>query len=114
MAARETHLRVLRLLQANPHMTQRDLADELGVSLGKVNYCMKELLLKGLVKMQNFSNSRNKLGYAYLLTPSGVAAKARLTAEYLKIKVAEYESLKLEIEQLKVEATGRQAKEGSR
>jgi EPS-associated MarR family transcriptional regulator len=114
MTARETHLRVLRLLQANPHLTQRDLADELGVSLGKVNYCMKELLLKGLVKMQNFSNSRNKLGYAYLLTPSGVAAKARLTAEYLKIKVAEYESLKREIEQLRVEASSRQVKESSR
>lgn len=114
MAARETHLRVLRLLQANPHLTQRELADELGVSLGKVNYCMKELLLKGLVKMQNFGNSRNKLGYAYLLTPSGLAAKARLTTEFLRIKVAEYESLKLEIEQLRVEAARRQVKEGSR
>jgi EPS-associated MarR family transcriptional regulator len=112
MAARETHLRVLRLLQADPHLTQRELADALGVSLGKVNYCMKELLLKGLVKMQNFSNSRNKLGYAYLLTPSGVAAKARLTAEYLKIKVAEYESLKHEIEQLRVETSGHAGKEG--
>ena len=114
MAANETHLRVLRLLQANPHMTQRELADELGVSLGKVNYCVKELALKGLVKMQNFSNSRNKLGYAYLLTPSGVTAKARLTAEYLKIKVAEYESLKREIEQLRGETSGRQVKENSR
>ena len=113
MAANETHLRVLRLLQANPHMTQRELADELGVSLGKVNYCIKELLIKGLVKMQNFSNSRNKLGYAYLLTPSGVAAKARLTAEYLRIKVSEYESLKREIAQLRVEASGRQVKESS-
>lgn len=114
MAANETHLRVLRLLQANPKLTQRELADQLGVSLGKVNYCMKELAVKGLVKMQNFSNSRNKLGYAYLLTPSGVAAKARLTAEYLRIKVAEYESLKREIEQLRVEASGRQIKESSR
>ena len=104
MPYKETHLRVLRLLQANPHMTQRELADVLGVSLGKVNYCMKELLKKGLVKMQNFSKSHNKLSYAYLLTPSGVAAKARLTSEYLRIKVDEYESLKQEIEQLRGEA----------
>ena len=114
MASKETHLRVLRLLQGNPHMTQRELADALGVSLGKVNYCMKELLVKGLIKMRNFSKSRNKLSYAYLLTPSGVAAKARLTAEYLRIKVAEYESLEREIAQLRVEASGRQAKEGTR
>lgn len=114
MAPKETHLRVLRLLQANPHMTQRELAHALGVSLGKVNYCMKELLVKGLLKMRNFSNSRNKLSYAYLLTPSGVAAKARLTAEYLRIKVAEYESLEREIAQLRVEASARQARVGSR
>ena len=114
MASKETHLRVLRLLQGNPHMTQRELADALGVSLGKVNYCMKELLVKGLIKMRNFSKSRNKLSYAYLLTPSGVAAKARLTAEYLRIKVAEYESLEREIAQLRVEASARQAKEGTR
>jgi len=105
MASTETHLRVLRLLQANPHLTQRELADELGVSLGKVNYCVKALLLKGLIKMQNFGKSRNKLGYAYLLTPSGVTAKTKLTAEYLQIKMAEYEALKREIEQLKVEVS---------
>ncbi len=114
MASKETHLRVLRLLQANPHMTQRELADELGVSLGKANYCMRELVVKGLIKMRNFSNSRNKLSYAYLLTPSGVAAKARLTAEYLRIKVAEYASLEREIEQLRIEASSRPAKERSR
>jgi EPS-associated MarR family transcriptional regulator len=114
MPSTETHLRVLRLLQANPHMTQRELADELGVSLGKVNYCMKELLKKGLIKMQNFSKSSNKFSYAYLLTPSGVSAKARLTTEYLRIKMTEYESLKREIEQLRGEASGRQLKEGNR
>ena len=114
MPSKETHLRVLRLLQANPHMTQRDLADELGVSLGKVNYCMKELLKKGLIKMQNFGKSHNKLSYAYLLTPSGVAAKARLTAEYLRIKIDEYESLKREIKQLRGEASGREGHEGRR
>lgn len=114
MPSSETHLRVLRLLQANPHMTQRELADELGVSLGKVNYCLKALLLKGLIKMQNFGNSNNKLGYAYLLTPSGVAAKARLTAEYLRIKSVEFEALKREIELLQVEAASGKVKEGSR
>lgn len=111
MEANETHLRVLRLLQVNPNLSQRELADRLGVSLGKVNYCIKELAVKGLVKMQDFSNSRNKIGYAYLLTPSGVAAKARLTAEYLRIKVAEYEALKHEIEQLTLESLDRARKE---
>jgi EPS-associated MarR family transcriptional regulator len=105
MPSSETHLRVLRLLQANPHLTQRELADELGVSLGKANYCLKALLVKGLIKMQNFGHSSNKLGYAYLLTPSGVAAKARLTSEYLKIKAAEYEALKREIDQLRNEVS---------
>lgn len=104
MASSETHLRVLRLLQDNPHLTQRELADALGVSLGKVNYCLKALLLKGLIKMNNFSKSENKLGYAYLLTPSGVAAKARLTTEYLGIKMSEYEALRREIDQLRREA----------
>ena len=79
MASSEIHLRVLRLLEANPHLTQRELADELGISLGKANYCLKALLVKGLIKMQNFSHARNKLSYAYLLTPSGIAAKARLS-----------------------------------
>ena len=106
MASSETHLRVLRLLQDNPHLTQRELADALGVSLGKANYCLKALLVKGLIKMNNFSRSENKLGYAYLLTPSGVAAKARLTTEFLKIKMSEYEALKHEIDQLRREAAG--------
>jgi EPS-associated MarR family transcriptional regulator len=105
VAGSESHLRVLRLLQANPHLTQRELASQLGVSLGKANYCMQQLLRKGLVKMLNFSASTHKLRYAYLLTPSGVRAKARLTTEYLMIKVAEYESLKHEIEQLRAEAS---------
>lgn len=106
----ETHFRVLRLLEDNPNLTQRELADALNVSLGKANYCLKALLVKGLIKMQNFSHSTNKLGYAYLLTPSGVAAKARLTGEYLKIKMAEYESLKEEIDQLRVEASRNQVR----
>jgi len=100
----ETLFRVLRTLEANPRTSQRELADSMGVSLGKANYCLKALLDKGLIKMQNFRNSRNKLAYAYLLTPAGVTAKAGLTTRFLKRKIAEYEALRDEIEQLKREA----------
>jgi len=99
----EAHLNVLRLLESNPHMNQRDLAEALGISLGKANYCLRALLDKGLIKMQNFRNSDNKRAYAYLLTPTGVAAKAELTVRFLKWKMEEYERLKLEIESLKRE-----------
>lgn len=99
----ESHLKALRLLEAEPSMSQRELSDALGVSLGKANYCIKALLDKGLLKMQNFRNSQNKLSYMYLLTPMGIAAKTELTARYLKIKVAEYETLKREIAQLQRE-----------
>jgi EPS-associated MarR family transcriptional regulator len=99
----ENHLRVLRLLEANPRMNQRDLAEAMGVSLGKTNYCLKALLGKGLIKMQNFRNSQNKLAYTYLLTPSGIVEKSNLTARFLKRKIMEYESLKQEIESLKRE-----------
>jgi EPS-associated MarR family transcriptional regulator len=100
----ESHLKVLRLLESHPGMSQRDLADELGVSLGKANYCIRALVDKGMIKIQNFRNSQNKLAYAYLLTPAGLAAKADLTARYLKIKMTEYETLKREIVQLQREA----------
>lgn len=94
---------MLRTLDANPRTSQRELADSMGMSLGKANYCLKALLDKGLIKMQNFRNSRNKLAYAYLLTPAGVAAKTSLTARFLKRKMAEYEALRVEIEELKRE-----------
>lgn len=97
----ENHLKVLRLLEVNPHMSQRDLADALGVSLGKTNYCLKALLGKGFIKMQSFNKSQNKLAYAYLLTPTGLVEKAGLTVRFLARKVAEFESLTLEIEALK-------------
>lgn len=100
----ETLFQVLRTLEANPRTSQRELADSMGMSLGKANYCLKALLDKGLIKMQNFRNSRNKLAYAYLLTPAGVAAKTSLTTRFLKRKMAEYEALRAEIEQLKQEA----------
>ena len=99
----ESHLKVLRLLESDPGLSQRDLSKALGISLGKTNYCMRALLDKGHIKMQNFRNSENKLGYAYLLTPTGIVAKAELTRNFLKIKVREYEVLKLEIEALKSE-----------
>ena len=72
----ENHLKVLRLLEVNPQLSQRDLADALGISLGKTNYCLKALLGKGFIKMQSFNKSQNKLAYAYLLTPMGITEKA--------------------------------------
>ena len=99
----EAHFRVLRLLEGNPQMNQRDLAAAAGVSLGKTNFCLNALLGKGLVKMENFRTSTRKLNYAYLLTPSGIATKAVLTQKFLKRKMEEYEALKAEIEQLKQE-----------
>lgn len=91
-------------------MNQRDLADALGVSLGKTNYCLKALLDKGFIKMQRFRKSQNKLAYAYLLTPAGIAEKAGLTVRFLARKVAEFESLTLEIEALKSEMNQAQSK----
>lgn len=100
----ESHLKILRLLESNPRMNQRDLSKAMGISLGKTNYCIKALLDKGLIKMQNFRNSQNKLAYAYLLTPAGVEAKARITVSFLKNKLQEYERLRIEIEMLQREA----------
>ncbi len=94
---------VLRRLHQTPQISQRALAKDLGVGLGTINFCFQALVEKGLVKMQNFSQSKNKLRYAYLLTPAGVAEKSTLTAEFLKRKVAEYETLQAEIQTLKAE-----------
>lgn len=99
----EDHLRVLRILGTNPHMNQRNLSDALGVSLGKTNYCLRSLLDKGFIKVQNFRSHQNKLSYAYLLTPKGIKKKSELTVRFLKLKIAEYEDLKKEIEVLKKE-----------
>lgn len=99
----ELQFRVLRLLESNPHLTQRELSKYLGVSLGGVNYCLNALVAKGSVKIQNFKNSRNKWVYAYLLTPQGIAEKTALTASFLKRKMQEYEGLKAEIETLRSE-----------
>ena len=99
----EIQFEVLRRLHQTPQVTQRELAKDLGVGLGTINFCFQALIEKGLVKMQNFSQSKNKLRYAYLLTPVGVAEKSKLTAEFLKRKVAEYETLQAEIKALKAE-----------
>lgn len=85
-------------------MSQRDLSEALGVSLGKTNYCIKALLDKGLIKMLNFRSNKNKLAYAYLLTPAGVEEKACITVRFLKYKVQEYERLRVEIVELRREA----------
>ena len=100
-----THFKVLRLLESNPQMNQRELAQALGVSLGKTNYCLKALLDKGMLKMQNFQSNKRKLAYAYLLTPSGMAEKAALTGRFLQRKMSEFEQLKAEIESLQQETT---------
>ena len=106
MNNQDIRLDLLRKLESNPQFTQRELAKEMGVSLGKVNYCMKKLTEKGLVKLTNFTHNPNKMGYAYLLTPQGIDEKSRLTFSFLKKKVIEYEILKKEINELKLESEG--------
>ena len=90
----------MRLIEQNSRLSQREIADQLGLSLGAINYCLKALREKGYVKVSNFNENPHKLAYAYLLTPSGIAAKAALTGRFLKRKLAEYEALKAEIESL--------------
>lgn len=99
-----THYGLLKTLQDNPGLSQRDLAKRLGISLGKVNFCLNALAAKGSIKINNFRNNENKLAYAYLLTPRGVEEKARVTVGFLKHKMQEYERLRKEIEELKREA----------
>ena len=98
---------LLKTLEDNPGLSQRDLAKRLGISLGKVNFCLNALIEKGCLKVNNFRNSDNKLAYAYLLTPKGVEQKARMTVEFLQIKMQEYERLRAEIEELQREAQQR-------
>lgn len=99
----ETYLKVMRLVQENPDLTQRELAEQLGISVGSVNYCLKALMEKGWLKMNNFIRSKNKFGYVYVLTPTGIARRAELTSKFLTRKVMEYENLKQEIEVLRDE-----------
>lgn len=99
----ESRYRILKKLDLNPGVSQRELAKELGISLGKVNFCINALIEKGLVKVNNFQNNPNKRGYIYLLTPSGIEAKALITLSFLRSKIIEYEGLKQEIEKLQLE-----------
>lgn len=101
-----SQLRVLRLLDAGPSRTQREMARELGMSLGKANFVLRALLAKGFVKIHNFHCSKNKRGYAYLLTAEGVAAKAELTRRFLVRRMEEYDALRLEIDRLRAESEG--------
>ena len=96
--------RVLSLLQDKPDASQRELANKLGISHGKMNYCLNALIDKGLIKLENFQNSQHKFKYVYLLTPAGFSEKAKLTSRFLKRKVAEYKQLKAEIDALKNQA----------
>ena len=104
MNQKDIRLDLLRKLESSPESTQRELSLEMGVSLGKVNYCIKKLTDKGLIKLTNFTHNPDKMGYVYLLTPRGIEEKARLTFSFLKRKTAEYEILKKEIIALKLES----------
>jgi EPS-associated MarR family transcriptional regulator len=109
MLNEETNYKLMRLIEANPGMSQREVARELGISLGKVNYCLAALVRKGWIKARNFKNSQNKAAYMYLLTPRGLEGKARLAVQFLSVKIREYETLRHEIEQMRRETEGRDA-----
>ena len=100
---KDTHYRLMQLLQDKPTMSQRAMAKSLGISFGGVNYCLNALMAKGLVKVNNFSQNQNKFSYVYLLTPQGIAEKAALTASFLQRKMDEYDALKAEIAALTLE-----------
>ena len=99
----DTRFRLMQILQAKPAISQREMAKALGISFGGANYCLNALMAKGLVKVQNFSQSQNKFGYVYLLTPAGLVEKMALTGSFLKRKMDEYEALRVEIEALQSE-----------
>ena len=101
MLTDEYRAKILKKLQEDPQISQRDLARDLGISLGRANYCLRALMDKGLIKANNFKNNRNKKAYVYYLTPRGMTEKARATARFLEVKVAEYEALQREIANLR-------------
>jgi len=100
----EHRYKILKLIENNPSISQRELAKHMGISVGKVNFCLKALIEKGLIKATNFRNSKNKLAYMYLITPRGIEEKASVTIRFLKEKVHDYERLSAEIEELRLEA----------
>lgn len=99
----EITYKLLKLIEAEPHLSQREIAQEMGVSLGKTNYCLKALIDKGFIKFQNFYNNKKKSAYIYFLTPKGIEEKAEVTYRFLQGKIKEYEDIKQEIEKLKIE-----------
>ena len=104
MLTDEYRYKILKLVEANPEISQRELAEQLGISLGKANFCLKALIEVGMLKASNFKNSKNKLGYMYLLTPKGIEEKAKVTVRFLKKKLTEFEALQNEINELKKES----------
>ena len=104
MLSEDDRFRIFRLIEANPQMSQRDLAHALGISLGKVNYCISALISKGWLKASNFKNSKNKAAYMYFLTPRGIQEKAAVTAAFLQRTMREHDALKDEIEALRADA----------
>ena len=108
----DVHYKLMQLLEANPGMSQRDAARALGVSLGKVNYCLRALAQKGLIKVTRFRNSQNKAAYMYLLTPRGIEEKASLTLRFLRLKMQEYALLRTEIRRMQREARAVAQKRG--
>ena len=97
----QDHFNVLRKIKNKPDSTQRELAKELGFSLGKLNYCLNALKNKGLIKVKNFKQNKNKLGYAYLLTPKGISEKTKLTVNFMKLKMKEYDELAKELKEIR-------------
>ena len=108
----EIRYRLLKLLENNPNMTQRQMAGEMGLSLGKFNYCLKELVKKGIVKIDRFTTSDNKAGYMYVLTPHGIEEKAKITVSFLRRKMKEYEEIKNQIKELAGEVDQLQTPDG--
>lgn len=96
----ELQHKLLKILEENPNISQRELSEILGISLGRTNYCLRALVEKGFIKARNFKNNKNKLSYVYLLTPQGIQEKAKLTLKFYEIKKREYEELKKEVERL--------------
>ena len=107
MPNQQSKYQLLKSLEQDSNLTQRQLSKELGVSLGKVNYCLQSLTQKGFVKINDFKNSKHKIQYSYLLTPKGIEEKTKLTIEFLKVKTEEYEELKKEVEKLTNAETGK-------
>lgn len=111
MTQTDVHYKLMRLLEANPGLSQREIARELGISLGKANYCLRALITRGWVKARNFKNSQNKAAYMYLLTPRGIEEKATLALKFLRDKRLEFEALRAEIEAMQGEVQSQRSQQ---